>query len=312
MSQIKHVIITGATGMIGLALIDEFLSLGVQVTAVCRPDSPRKSAIVKHPLVEAVTCDLSELQLLPDRINKRCDAFYHLGWNGTAGTSARNDTQAQTENIKFSLDAARAAAELGCGVFVGAGSQAEFGRAEGVLKTDTPCAPETAYGVAKLCAGEMTRLECEKRGLRQVWARILSVYGPGDSEETLITRLIRAFLKQETPDCTKGEQIWDYLYSADAARALIALTMNGRHGIKYPLGSGDAHPLKDYICAVRDAINPMLPIGFGEIPYSERQVMHISADISSLTADTGFSPSVSFEEGIKRTIEYYKTGRRVL
>lgn len=306
----RHVIITGATGMIGLALIDELVKRGVQVSAIYRKDSPRTQAILQHSLVEKIECDLSELYLLPQKINAKCDAFFHMGWVGTTG-AARNDTMMQTRNIKYALDAVRAAATLGCRVFIGAGSQAEYGGTKDIFRTNTFCEPETAYGVAKLCAGEMTRLECEAHGVKQIWARILSVYGLGDAEGTLINHLISSFLMKEVPACTKGEQTWDFLYSADAARALIALSFDGHHGVKYPLGSGRSQPLKNYICAVRDAIDPDLQIGFGEIPYSDTQVMRLIADISELTKDTGFSPEVSFEEGIRKTIEYYKTGRRV-
>jgi len=309
-NQMKHVIITGATGVIGLALIDELVRRGVHVSAICRRDSPRAWAIMQHPLVDKIECDLSEFNQLPQKISMKCDAFFHLGWIGTTG-AARNDTMMQECNIKYALDAVRAAAALGCSVFIGAGSQAEYGRTEDVFTTNTICAPETAYGVAKLCAGDITRLECETHGIKQIWARVLSVYGPGDSEGTLINRLISLFLLKEVPACTKGEQIWDFLYSADAARALIALSFDGRHGVKYPLGSGKSQPLKDYICAVRDAIDPKLGIGFGEIPYSDKQVMRICANISELIEDTGFSPEVSFEEGIRITIDYYKAGRRV-
>jgi nucleoside-diphosphate-sugar epimerase len=105
--------------------------------------------------------------------------------------------------------------------------------------------------------------------------------------------------------------MWDYLYSADAARALVSIAERGKHGVKYPLGSGTARPLREYIGAVRDAIDPNLPIGFGAIPYSDHQIMHLCADIAALTTDTGFVPEITFEEGIRRTIANIQTGRQV-
>lgn len=304
--RMHSAVITGPTGAIGRALIAELVRRGVRVTAVCRPDSVRLSAIPDDPLVRIAMCDLSRLNDLPNQISEKCDAFFHFGWANTFGADARNDMDAQTNNIRYALDAVRVANALGCAVFIGAGSQAEYGCAEGLLRPDTPCFPENGYGMAKLCAGQMTRVECEKLGMRHVWARVLSVYGPGDGAGTLISVVIRKLLGGEKPACTAGGQMWDYLYSADAARAFCLLAERGRHGRVYPLGGGVVRPLKDYILAVRDAIDPALPVGFGEIPYAKNQVMYLGADLAALTADTGFTPETLFEEGIRLTIASMK------
>ena len=74
----------------------------------------------------------------------------------------------------------------------------------------------------------------------------------------------------------------------------------------YPLGSGKARPLREYIEIMRDAIDPSLKLGFGEIPYAPLQVMHLQADITDLEQDTGFRPSVAFETGIQDTIEWMR------
>lgn len=65
-------------------------------------------------------------------------------------------------------------------------------------------------------------------------------------------------------------------------------------------------PLKDYIEALRDAIDPALPLGLGEVPYGPLQVMHLQADTSALQEDTGWRPATPFEEGIRETIEWVR------
>ena len=171
----------------------------------------------------------------------------------------------------------------------------------------TPAFPENGYGMAKLCAGQMSRIECEKLGLRHVWTRILSIYGPCDSDKTMVTTTIRKLLDGQTPALTKGEQQWDYLYSRDAARAMIALGEKGQHGKVYCIGSGTARPLKEYIEQIRDLIDPEAGLGFGEIPYGARQVMYLCADISELTKDTGFVPQTDFRTGMTETIAWMKS-----
>ncbi len=297
---IRSAVITGPTGAIGTALCRELAASGIKVYAVCRPGSPRMAAVPVHPLIQTVECDVSELQRLPSLCGS-ADVFYHFAWAKTTG-AGRNDMPAQIGNIQYTMDAVAAAAALGCKVFVGAGSQAEYGRVEGLLRPDTPCFPENGYGMAKLCAGQMSRVECQKLGIDHIWTRILSVYGPGDGAGSMISSVIRQLLAGERPALTAGVQMWDYLYSEDAAKAFRLLAESGVGGKIYPLGGGKALPLKDYIEELRDAIDPALPLGLGEIPYGPLQVMHLEADITALQADTGYTPDTDFKTGIRATI----------
>lgn len=303
--QLRTAVVTGPTGAIGTALCLELAQNGIAVIAVCRPGSHRASAVPQHPLIRRVECDVTQLEHLPELIGEKVDCFYHFAWAHTIGPG-RNDMPAQIDNIRYCIDAVHAAKALGCSVFVGAGSQAEYGRVEGVLKTDTPCNPENGYGIAKLCAGQMSRIECEKLGVDHIWARILSVYGPGDGPNTMISGVIRQLLAGEKPALTAGIQQWDYLYSGDAAKAFRLMGQHGVNGRTYVLGSGTAQPLRSYVEQLRDAIDPSLRLGFGEVPYGPLQVMHLQADISALHADTGFSPETAFETGIRNTINSYK------
>lgn len=305
----KRAIITGATGAIGTALLKEFIACGTEVLVLTRKDSARNGVIPVHPLIQVAYCGLEELCSLQNDTGRQYDAFYHFAWAGTFGDS-RNDMILQTQNIRYALDALNAAARFGCKVFVGAGSQAEYGRVEGVLKPLTPAFPENGYGMAKLCAGQMTREAARKLGVRHIWARVLSVYGPNDGANSMISSTIRKMKAGETAQFTKGEQLWDYLYSGDAAQAFRLLGERGKDGKVYVLGSGNAIPLREYIMQIRNAIDPTLPIGLGMLPYAEKQVMHLCADIGELTEDTGWKPKVKFEDGIKNILNDYMTDNR--
>ena len=304
--NIQTAVVTGPTGAIGIALCEKLLRENVTVYAVCRPGSSRIKDLPKAAALHVVECDAKELATLPQKMEGvSVDAFFHFAWAHTIGRG-RNDMPAQIENIQSTIDAVRAAKALGCQVFLGAGSQAEYGRVEGLLKSDTPAFPENGYGMAKLCAGQMSRVEAKALDIDHVWVRILSVYGPHDGPMTMISGTIRKLLAGERPALTAGIQRWDYLYAGDAADAFYLAACHGRNGAVYPLGSGQAMPLKDYIIQMRDAIDPALPLGLGEVPYGPLQVMHLQADISALQADTGFVPKTPFAEGIRRTMDWVK------
>lgn len=299
----KRVLITGPTGSIGIALINELINNDIEVIAVCRPGSGRMSRIPAHRNVRIVECGLDSISKLSDMITDKVDVFYHFAWDGTFGNT-RNDMELQNNNVKYALQAVKAAKELGCTRFVGAGSQAEYGRVEGTLTPDTPAFPENGYGIAKLCAGQMTRILCEQLGMEHVWTRILSIYGPYDGENTMIMSTIYKLLRGEKPSLTAGEQMWDYMYSKDVARAFRLIGEKGKNGSTYCLGSGKARPLKEYVVMLRDAIDSSLLLGIGDVPYGDKQVMYLCADIDSLKEDTGFVPETQFEDGIRETIEW--------
>ena len=301
-----RIVITGATGAVGTALIAEGIRQNVEMLVICRKASKRRQQIPDHPLVKVLELNMEEYETYqPPEGETPYDVFYHFAWGGTTG-DGRNDCEIQEKNIRYALDAAALAKRFGCSAFVGAGSQAEYGRVEGNLNSQTPAFPENGYGMAKLCAGQMTRLYCRQVGMRHVWTRILSIYGPGDGAGSMVMSAIHRLLAGETPAFTKGEQQWDYLYSGDAAKALLLLGEKGHDGGVYCLGSGKARPLADYIGIIRDAIDSRLSVALGAVPYAPGQVMYLCADIAKLNEDPGFVPEVSFEEGIKKTIMWVK------
>jgi len=303
--QIKRAIVTGATGMIGSELIRQLVEDGIEVLAVVRPETTKRKNLINHPLVEVTECDVQQIGRLPQLTKKQYDVFFHFAWNGCFG-EARNDLHSQVGNVESALQAVEVARELGCKKFIGAGSQAEFGPVEGKLSDVLPKNPVTGYGIAKYSACLMTRERCKQLGLQHHWGRILSCYGPGDNDYTMVMSAILGMKEGKHLAFTPGEQLWDYIYVSDCAAAFYAMTMSGVDGKAYTIGSGQIAPLKEYILSIRDAINPDLSVGIGEMEYYPNQVMHLQADISELTADTKWVPQVSFQEGIQRTIASIK------
>lgn len=322
----KRAVIAGATGVVGTALTERLLQEKIEVLILARKDSKRLKVIPVHPLVTVIHAGMEDYAELKNTTDRCWDVFYNLAWGGTFG-EARNDTEIQIKNISYMLDAVKLAKRLGCHTFVGVGSQAEYGRYEGKLNAGIPAFPENGYGMAKLCAGQMSRLLCRELGMRHIWARILSVYGPGDGEKTMVMSALNSFFQGKAPEFTAGEQQWDYLYNKDAARALYLMGEKGIDGRVYCLGSGRVKPLRDYIVQIRDAVleterkslsdvsnqetvekAEKLLSGIGKLPYTPNQVMYLCADIAQLTEDTGFEPEYSFAEGISETAEWMKKG----
>jgi nucleoside-diphosphate-sugar epimerase len=305
----KTAIITGATGMIGTALILECLKKGMRVTAVVRPASARLDRIPSLDGLTVIKCGLEEMDKLPGLAAGGQDVFFHLGW-GDTDRSGRNDAQKQQKNVEASLKAAGAAAKLKCKVFVGAGSQAEYGRYDVPIREDFEKKPDTAYGRAKIDACKTSAEFCSGSGIKHVWARIFSVYGPNDTPASMVMYCIDRMLKKERVSLSACTQTWDFLYCADAARALMFAAESGRDREAYNVGSGTGRKLMEYVNIIAKAAGNKAELGFGDVAAPAAGLQNLTADISKIAGHTGFKPAVSFEQGIKETIKWCEENRK--
>ena len=303
----KRIVVTGATSMIGVALIEECLRHDIEIYAVVRSSSGKAGRLPLSEKIHLTDCSLEDLSDLPGRIPGGCDTFYHIAW-GNTGEARNKSTELQSRNIFYTLQAVRAAAELGCRRFIGAGSQAEYGPMDvEKISPDSPVNPSTPYGASKLAAGHLAGMLCRELGMECIWPRIFSVYGKYEKETTMVASGLRKMLAGEPTEFTPAMQRWDYLYSRDAGRAFYLIGEKGKGGSFYCVGSGQARPLKEYIeemAALTGAGKP----GIGAKPYPPGAVMNLCADIGTLTGDTGFIPEYTFEQGIRETIEWIKAG----
>lgn len=293
--------ITGATSMLGIATIKECINQNINVIAFCRPLSKNLNRIPNNDFVRIIECDLDSMQEFNVE-QLKADVFIHFGWTFT-DREGRNNPSKQMKNVQYTLDAVSLAQRLGCRKFIGAGSQAEYGTPNTILKEDTPVNPVVPYGVAKYSAGRFSKIECEKIGLEYNWVRILSVYGTNDLPGTLISQLIYN-AKNNIPMGLSGcEQTWDYLFEDDAGRAFVAISKNGVKGRVYNLGSGQGRKLKDFVQEIIDIVNPEYKPNFGIKPYNKTQPFFLCCTISDLINDIGWKSKVSFREGILKIVK---------
>lgn len=300
----KSIALTGATGTLGIALINECIKNNIKVLALVNPGSSHISRIPENDNITVVECSLSQMETF-DASNYEAEVFIHLAW-GSTNRAVRGNMKPQIDNIKYSIDSVELAERLRCHTYIGAGSQAEYGRKNCAISEDMFPLPENAYGMAKLCSGQMTRSLCKEKGIRHIWPRIFSTYGPYTQETTIISTVIAKLLNSEKPSLTGCEQVWDFIYVEDAVRALLLLAEKGRDGEIYNISSGKTKTLREYIEIVRAIISPEGEIGFGDIPYGDGTVMHLEGDIEKITNEVGFIPETSFEEGIRKTVLMYK------
>lgn len=305
----NKILITGATGFVGARVTRFLVEQGRDVALLMRPESNTRRIDDLMDRCSVLRGDMSCLDKLRNPLSSFApQAVLHLAWEGVKGVD--RNSPIQMRNVSSSIDLYRLTEELGCKHFVGLGSQAEYGPLQGKISESDPTRPTTAYGAAKLATGLVLERTAAASDRPFAWLRLFSSYGPDDDPSWLIPYMIKRLLAGEKPSLTRAEQIWDYLHVDDVADGVIAALDSGACGV-FNLGSGQARPLRTIIELIRDLIDPSLPLGFGEVPYRPDQVMHLEADITSLSSASGWRPQIALEDGLSDLVRRCREASRV-
>ena len=295
-------LVTGANGFIGSALVKELLSNGIEVIAL-----DRKGANGNIPISDMVSFIPFELSTLSDVTSllaeHKPEVYYHLAWFGTNG-ALRGDALLQLKNVDWTVKALRQSVEIGCKRFVGAGSITEYETQAAVFSQGNRPGSSYSYGAAKLTAHTLCMVEAQRLGMDIVWAEITNSYGIGENSPRLINSTLRKIIAGEIPEFTSAVQNYDFVYIDDTARALRLIGENGKPFCHYLIGSSNAKPLKEFILEIQRTVAPNKDFIFGNVPFTGVNLSLDKFDCSLTEKDTGFKAEISFEDGIKRTMEW--------
>ncbi len=295
----KNIILTGSTGFIGSHLLNCLCENGYTVYCLVSKkfESPKNGKII-YCICNYDTWNAE----LPDI---EYEAFIHLGWGGV-DNKEKNDKDLQVKNLYNSIAALDKAYFLKCKCFIGIGTVAEYSLQNDIIDYTLKQAPNDIYGACKTATHYILETIARQRKQDFIWVILPSTFGPGRSEDNILTYTIKKLLNSEKPAFGKLEQKWDFLYVSEVARALVCILEKGNRNDVYGIGSGEFHSLREYIEKIRDLINPELPLGIGERMEESEKSISSCVSIRKLQQDTGFVPKISFEEGIKITIDFYK------
>lgn len=288
------VVITGAAGFAGSAFARRALAAGWETVLVTRPGHSgpwRESEVLAVPM--------EDYEALGKRTGG-CDCFVHLAWAGTRGQQRANQ-ELQAWNAFYSAKGVESMLRAGCGRVIITGSQAEYGPHGGRITEETECRPDTAYGKAKLRFFHEALGLCARNGAGCKELRVFSLFGPGDSPDTLVSSTLRNMRKNAPCRFTQGTQRWDYLYVSDAAEALFRSCIEECPEGCYNIASGDSRTLREYIEGMAEITGTKSPLLFGAI--SSEPQPGLWPDISKARLALHWAPQITFEEGIRATLK---------
>lgn len=300
----NRAIVTGASGFIGSYLVQELLRHDYEILAVVRTKhGVEKLRALGEDNIRIAVCDIPDFENLYEVAQGTYDVFFHMAWAGVSGPQNR-DYFIQMRNVEGAVKAVKAAKDLKCKRFLGAGSIHEIECLREMELPEVVSNYANFYKTSKLAAHYYCKLKAAQYGIEFLWPRLTNTYGVGERSGRLISNVIQQLLKGESPALTEGTQLYNFVYITDAAAAYRLIGERGNAFQEYILGSNEIQPLRNYLMKVGEIVNPHVKLDFGKHSFNGIYLTEDELISKALFDDIGFSPRVSFDEGIKMTADW--------
>ena len=319
-------LVTGGAGFIGSAVVrlaiergHEVINLDALTYAACLDNV---APVALSPNYTFVQADIRDALAIQTAINgHKPDAIMHLAAESHVDRSIDGPGDFIETNVNGTyvmLEAARAYWEAQGRPetfrFHHVSTDEVYGTlgATGMFTEDTPYAPNSPYSASKAASDHLVRAWGETYGLPVVITNCSNNYGPYQFPEKLIPVVIlNALAGQPIPVYGKGENIRDWLYVEDHADALLLALETGELGRSYNIGGENEATNIDLvrqICAILDDLRP------GDAPYADQITfvtdrpghdLRYAIDPTRMREELGWRPSVTVEEGLRKTVQWY-------
>ena len=294
----QKVLLTGATGFIGSQVTQELLRRGYEVHALVYPPfAPEQPNFIQHEMnlldAHAVETFMAEHNF---------ENLLHLAWY--VGPKC-HVADVNVDWVIATLNLLKSFTEHGGKTFVGAGTCSEYEYKYGyLLEDETPTDPGTLYGNGKNAVFNLAKIYCHQNSIKFKWPRIFNLYGPNEKPQRLMPSVINSCLKGEdvkVSDCLKFQ---DYLHVEDTARGIVDVFESNLEGA-VNICSGQPVQLRTIVNKIAELTNFHGKILWGAISaaFGDELVVGNNEKLKS----TGWKPKYSLEEGLKMTIEWWRT-----
>jgi len=293
-------VVTGATGFLGSALVEELLAQNYEIVAVVRDSNKIPDKWLLDSRIEPVEFSVEYLS------TKTADVFFHFAWKGTAGDS-RADVDIQLDNVKLACEAVSLAKKMGCKRFVHAGSLMSYEIAKSFSNEEFLPAKSRVYSISKLSAEYLTKTIAVAEQIEYVNVIISNVYGVGERSTRFINATVKKMLANEKILLTEGTQDYDFIYISDAVKAFILVAKKGQNLGSYYIGNTKQIQLREFVERMYKVLESQSELVFGAVPMEKIVLNYDDLDTGRLERELNFAPEVSFEEGIKRLSDWLKS-----
>ena len=309
-------LVTGGAGFIGSHLTEELARRGERVRVVDSLITGKRRNLAHIPGVEFIEGDLADVDLARRAVDGM-DFVLHQAAIPSVPRSVQDPITSNRANIDASLNVLVAARDAKVKRLVYAGSSSAYGDAPTLPKIETMVpAPLSPYALQKLVAEQYGQMFTKLYGLETVTIRYFNVFGPRQDPSSPYSGVISLFISalcdgRQPTIYGDGEHTRDFTYVANVVdgvlRACVAPQASGE---VINVATGGRVSLNQLFRTIRELVGASVdPIYAGP---RAGDVRDSQADIQKARRLLGYEPTVSFAEGLKKTVEWYRTSQAIV
>ncbi len=293
-----RVLVTGARGFIGRAVVGRLLAAGAAVHGLSRQTQPQRAGLHWH------TGDVLDTRSRQAALREAQPThLIHLAWTTAPGRYWDDPANDAWTAASMAL-LLEFAGQGGQHAFV-AGSCAEYDWQGGAIEEGrTPLWPTSRYGRCKAELGQQALQRMEALGVPLAWGRIHFPFGPGEPMQRLVPSITLSLLAGETAATGPAEVARDFIYVDDLADA-IALLVQRKHPGALDLCTGSSREIGELARCIAKTLGRCELLRLGSLPARAGDPLRLSAEPHTLRG-LGWQPLVGFEEGLRRCVDWWR------
>ena len=305
-----HYLVTGGAGFIGSHLCEELVRRGERVRVVDNLITGKRQNLAHLPQVEFMEGDLADIDVAR-RAAHGIEYVLHQAAIPSVPRSVEDPLTSNRANLDASVNILVAARDANVKRLVYAGSSSAYGNSEVLPKVETmPAAPLSPYALQKLVAEQYCQMFTTLYGFETVTIRYFNVFGPRQDPSSpysgVISLFISALCDGRCPTIYgDGEQTRDFTYVANVVDGVLrACHAPGASGEVINVATAGRISLNQLFAIVKREVGSSLEPNYSNPRAGD--VRHSQADISKAQRLLGYTPIVSFEDGLGRTVTWYR------
>jgi nucleoside-diphosphate-sugar epimerase len=306
-------LVTGGAGFIGSHLVEELVGRGEHVRVVDNLITGKRQNIAHLPSVEFIEGDLADLEVARGAV-KGVDYVLHQAAIPSVPRSVQDPITSNRANVDASLNLLVAARDEGVKRLVYAGSSSAYGNSPTLPKIETMATgPLSPYALQKLVAEQYCQMFTQLYGLETVTIRYFNVFGPRQDPSSPYSGVISLFISalcdgRQPTIYGDGEHTRDFTYVANVVDGVLrACTASGASGEVINVATGGRISLNTLFANIRQLVGTKVEPIYAAPRAGD--VKDSQADISKARRILGYEPTVSFEEGLEKTVGWYRSSQ---
>ena len=306
-----HYVVTGGAGFIGSHLTEELVRRGHRVRVADSLVTGKKSNIAHIHGVEFLEGDMADIDFARKAV-AGCDFVLHQAAIPSVPRSVQDPITSHRANVDGTLNALIASRDAGVKRLIFAASSAAYGDTATLPKhEEMPTSPLSPYALQKVIGEQYLRMFTRLYGLETVSIRYFNVFGPRQDPSSPYSGVISVFatalLENRAPTIFgDGEQTRDFTYVANVVDGVLrACEAPGASGEIINVATGGRVSLNQLFEEMRALIGANVKAKYVDVRAGD--VRDSQADIAKARRILGYEPTVAFEEGIRKTVDWYRT-----